>query len=426
MEETAVAKQGMPDAAFFLSRIIKSPVLSGKRKTGRLADLIIVDKDKVAEVTHIVVARPFGEQDLLIPWEKVRTVSSEGISVEIESAGPYAVQVPETAVLLRDYILDKKVIDCKDREVEVVYDVKLVLRNGKLYITEVDLSKNGLLRRIGLMWLADFIYSLASKIRSQTVAWSYVEPLPEQISSFKGDLKLKILKEELSDIPPVDLADILEELGHDQRMALFAQLDTERASDTLEELDPNIQRELIASLRKDKAAQLINEMTPGQAADLLAVLPWWEVNAITQLLNRENAVKIQGILEKQEEKIVDFSASNFLTFTAEKTVSQAREAFAREAVGKAAIMYLYILDDQQKLLGVIDIKELLLANEEVLLGDIMVTKVVALNPESTLKQASEIFTRYGFRALPLTDANGKMLGVVPYRDVMNLKHNFVV
>ena len=89
-------------------------------------------------------------------------------------------------------------------------------------------------------------------------------------------------------------------------------------------------------------------------------------------------------------------------------------------------MYLYILDDQDKLLGVIDIKELLMAEDEVLLKDIMATKVISLSPESTLKQASEMFARYSFRALPLIDINGKMLGVVPYRDVMNLRHLFML
>jgi Mg/Co/Ni transporter MgtE len=88
-------------------------------------------------------------------------------------------------------------------------------------------------------------------------------------------------------------------------------------------------------------------------------------------------------------------------------------------------MYLYIVDENDILLGVIDIKELLKAPDEALLKDIMTSKVISLKPESTLKEASIMFERYGFRALPVTDANGKIIGVVPYRDVMNLKHLFI-
>ncbi len=413
---------------YSLSDIIKSPVFApvlSSKKIGRLIDLIIVDKDKFAEVTYLVVGRPFGDPSLIVPWEKVQSLTPGRIVITIEHINTYAVEPPMSAVLLKDYILDKKVLDSKGREVEVVYDVKLVLGNNRLYITEVDLSKSGMLRRIGLKWLANFINTLASSIVKQKVAWSYVEPLPEKIGSFKGDLTLKVLKEQLSEIPPVDLADILEELDPEQRMALFGQLDIDHASDTLEEIDPNIQRDMIAALNKQRAAQLINEMTPGQAADLLSVLPWWEVEAILKLLNRENAVKIMDILKKQEEKIANFAVSNFLRFPPGKTALQTRRAFQREAKGKVAIMYLYIVDDLGKLLGVIDIKELLMADDEALLKDIMTTNVISLNPDNTLKEAWEMFKRYGFRALPLINGDGKMQGVIPQRDVMNLTHRFV-
>ncbi|MDD5680744.1 MAG: CBS domain-containing protein, partial [Candidatus Omnitrophica bacterium] len=391
----------------------------------KLADFIIVDKDKIAEVTHLYVARPFGEKTLIIPWERVRSIAPHEIIVDIENAEKYEGEPSDGTVLLKDHILDKKVVDVEDREVEVVYDVKMALRSGKLYVLDVDLSRYGLLRRIGFKWLADFIYSLADKIRNQTISWNYVQPLPDEISGFKGDLKLKVLKERLADMQPIDLADILEELDPDQRVAIFAELDTEHASDTLEELNPSIQRDLIASLKKDKAALLINEMTPGQAADILSVLPWWEVKAILKLLNKDNATKIQGILEQQEEKISDFAISDYLKFTPDKTVLQARRGYQRVAKGKDVIMYLYITDEKNTLLGVIDIKELLRAEDEALLKDIMTTEIISLKPESTLKEASVMFARYGFRALPVTDGSGKMLGVVPYRDVMNLKHLFI-
>jgi magnesium transporter len=411
---------------YFLSEIVKIPVLLHGKKIGKLTDFLIVDKDKIAEVTHLCISRPFGEPALLVPWEKVKSLTVKEAVIEIEGLEQYVAVPPEGSVLLKDYILDKKVLDVGGREVEVVYDVKLILRDNKLYVVDVDLSRYGLLRRIGLKWLANFIYNLAEKIRTQTIAWNYIQTLPQEIDGFKGEIKLKVLKERLSDMPPVDLAEILEELDHEQRIAIFDELDTEHASDTLEELGPKAQRDLIASLRKDKAALLINEMTPGQAADILSVLPWWEVKAILQLLDKNNAIKIQSILEKQEEKIIDFAATNYLKFTPEKTVLQARRAFQKAAKGKEAITYLYILDEQEKLLGIIDLKELLMAEDEVLLKDIMGTKVISLNPESTLKEASEMFARYGFRALPLVEENGKMLGVITYRDVINLKHLFMI
>jgi magnesium transporter len=88
-------------------------------------------------------------------------------------------------------------------------------------------------------------------------------------------------------------------------------------------------------------------------------------------------------------------------------------------------MYLYVVDDQDKLLGVIDIKELLMAKGADRLGDIMTETIISLNPDNTLKEASAMFARYGFRAIPVTDENGKILGVIHYRDMMNLNHRFL-
>jgi len=425
MENINYGNNNSLEETFFLSEIVKKPVKVNGKNIGRLVDFIIIDLGKVAEVTNLYVSRPFGDPALLVPWGKVKLLGIKEIILDIENIHQYENAVPERAVLLKDYIMDKKVLDVEGREVELVFDVKMALRNNKLYVIDVDLSKYGLLRRIGLKWLANFIYNLAEKIKKQTIAWDYVQPLPDSLDSFKGDIKLKVLKEQLSDIPPVDLADILEETSHKQRMAIFDKLDTNHASDTLEELDPKVQRDMIASLEKNRAAQLINEMTPGQAADILSVLPWSEVKAILKLLNEENALKIKEILEKHEENVINFIVKDYLKFSPDEIVLHARRLYSRMAKGKDVIMYLYILDEQEKLLGVVDIKELLLAEDNITLKDIMVTNVISLTSESTLKGASELFGRYGFRALPVINKNGKMLGVIPYRDVMNLKHLYL-
>jgi magnesium transporter len=107
------------------------------------------------------------------------------------------------------------------------------------------------------------------------------------------------------------------------------------------------------------------------------------------------------------------------------TVQRARRKFREMARSMDVVMYFYVVNEMDKLLGVIDIKELFMAEDDVLLGNLRVENVISLNPESTMKQAADAFIRYGFRALPVTDENDIILGVVPYRDVMNLKHRIL-
>jgi Mg/Co/Ni transporter MgtE len=330
--------------------------------------------------------------------------------------------VPTGTVPLQDYIADKKVLDVQDREVEVVYDVILALIRIHLYVIAVDLSQRGMLRRMGLGWVARL---LGAALPERTVAWDLVEPLPENIGSFAGDLKLKVVREELAKMPAADAADILETLSHDQRFAIFDKLETEKASDTLEELDPTAQRGLIAALPKAHVARLIDLMTPGQAADILSVLPSADAHSILELLSKPLAGKVHQLLHQQEEKVVNFLTASYLKLQPDDMVIRARRIYQQTATLEAPRSYLYIVDEQERLRGVVTATQLFMATDDTLLKNIMNSTLVTLTADNTLKDASEMFERYGFRALPVTDANDKLLGVVPYRDVMNLKHRYV-
>jgi CBS domain-containing protein len=413
------------DRKFLLSEMLGAKVFLHEKKVGSLSDLMIVETGKLPEVSNFVITRPFGDPSLLIPWERVITLESQKLVINIDDLKKFEISPPEDAILLRDHILDKKVIDTEDAEVEVVYDIRLIERNAKLYVTEVDTSKSARLRRLGFGFLSGVLAPQEDPKDSGSISWIYIQPLPSHISSFKGDVKLKILKETLAEIHPVDLADILEELDHDQRVMVFSSLDHEQASDTLEEIEPLVQRDIISSLSKEKVVRLINDMTPGQAADILAILPSSEAQIIIEALNAETAKKIQSIVSKQEEKVIHYTTQKILKFSPETTVEYVQNDYSRHARGKDVIMYVYVVDGEGILLGVIDLKELLQADDRALLKEIMVENVISLNTESTLKEASQNFARYDFRALPVTDEKNRLIGVIPYRDVMNLTHHFV-
>ena len=425
MAEADIKGQNGIEQEIFLSEVIGRRVTGQKKRIGKLSDLVIVETEPLPLVTHIVVSRPFGHHQLLIPIDLVSEIGSQGVLVAVERPGEFELDPAAGAVLLKDYVLDKKVFDVDDKEVEMVYDVRLVRRNGIVYVTDVDTSRFGLLRRIGLKRLATYIYAHGEGMDEEMISWRFIQPLPSTITAFKGNVKLKVLKETLEKIHPMDLADILEDLDPDQRVMIFSELETETASDALEEIEPNVQRELISSLSRDRVVQLIDEMTPGQAADLLSVLPHADVNDLLELLNQVNAQKIRAILEKQEETILNYASMNCLMVSPDKTAEQVQEEYQKAACGMDVVMYLYIVDKDQHLIGVLDIKELLQAGDEQLMREIMIPEVIALTPESTLKEAYALFERYNLRALPMTDEENRLVGVIPYRDIMNLKHNFL-
>jgi len=410
---------------FFLSDVLNEKVLLRGKKIGKLSDLTIQDKDKAAEVTHLIITRPFGYASLMVPWDNVMLFDSKEIAIDIDDIEKFSCKIPQGLVLLRDHIMDKKILDMEDNDVELVYDVKMVIKKNKLYVTDVDPASYARLRRLGLNWLVNLFHKGHYESLEKLIPWLYVQPLPADLGSFTGNVKLKILKEKLNDLPPVDLVEILEDLDHEQRVAVIDQLDTEQASDTLEEIGPNMQREIISSMKKEKVAQLLDEMTPGQAADVLSVLAFEDRKAIMDLMDEENIDKIESILEKQQDNIINIITEKYIRIHPEEIVEAVQNGYPKIAKDKDEVMYIYVVDRGDKLLGVIDVKDLLRADDRALLKEIMVKSVITLKEESTLGEASAMFSRYDFRALPVTDNDDKMVGVVRYRDVAQLTHHFL-
>ena len=329
MEKNGEAR--LPEGTYFLSDVLNEKVLLKGKKIGKISDLIIRDKDKVAEVTHLVISRPFGYPSLMMPWETVMAFDGKEIFIDVDDVEKFAVKIPNGVVLLKNFILDKKILDMEDNDVEVVYDIKMVLKKNKLYVTDVDSSSYARFRRMGLDLFdrstspfANLIKKGHEKSEDALIPWSYVQALPPDLDSFKGNVKLKILKEKLNDLPPVDLVEILEDLDHEQRVMVINQLDADQASDALEEIGPNKQREIISSLRKEMVAKLIDMMTPGQAADVLSVLTFEDQNAIMKLMDDENIDKIKSILEKQQENIQNITTEKYLKVSPRRPSNQLR------------------------------------------------------------------------------------------------------
>jgi len=406
---------------FFLSEIIGRNVYLKAKKVGRLSDMIIVETETFPDVTYFVVNRAFGYPSLLLPWHKLSLISNTEIVFDINNPEDYEQVPPEGSILLKDHILDKKILDMNDHEVEVVYDIKLEYQHDKLYVSEVDFSLQHLLRRLGLKKIAHWV---AKHSQDNTLSWLYVQRLPEHIGSFAGHIKLNVLKEKIRDIHPVDLADILEELESHQSLMVFKQLDHEHASDTLQEIEPRVQRELIRALDKKHAAELINKMSSAQAADLLSILPAAKTNELLEVLDEKHASKIQKIIDHHDENILLFATEQFIKMPAATQINAVLTNFRDIAHNMNVIMYVYVVDEDNKLKGIVDFRELIAAEPDQILGDIMTRNIISLNPNQNLNDAVDMFERYGFRAIPIVNEHDKLLAVVSFRDIRGLKPRF--
>ena len=169
----------------------------------------------------------------------------------------------------------------------------------------------------------------------------------------------------------------------------------------------------------------MNEMTPAQAADILAVLPASQTDAILGKVRVVEAVKIRSLIERHDHNILDLASTRYITFPPETTVGEVMGKYREVARDADVVMYVYVTDPNNVLLGVVDIKDLLKAGLAETLAHIMTTNIVSLTEIGTVAAASRLFSRYGFRAIPIVGKGNIMKGVIPYRDIMQLTHSFV-
>jgi CBS domain-containing protein len=406
----------------YYSELIAKKITRNGEKIGILEDLVIMETPGCPEVKYFHVRCFPGRSSLMIPWDKVLGIHGSSIEITPDSLPEFEREPGPGDIRLREYILEKKVIDLDDHEIKVVYDLHLIINMfNKLLVFEVDFSRISLLRRYGFFWLSRFLQG-GGKAEAQTTPWMYVQMIPDGTGE-ADDVSIKTLKENLSRMHPVDIAEIIEDMDQDQRAMVFSELDTSTASDALEEIAPPIQREIVSVLTREKAVAIINEMTPGQAADILSTLPYEEATEILKVMTPEKVQKVRSILERSGENILNYTTTRFIMLPPDARVGEVRDDYARLARDKDVIMYLYIVDDSDILRGVVDIKELLQADDNQNLLDIMVYEMITLTSRSTLKEAAEEFSRYDFRALPVVDDDEKIIGVVPYRDIVKLRRH---
>ena len=406
---------------FLLSELLDRNVVVGKESTiGKLQDLVFRDAPKYAEVTHLVVRRPFGRQPWLIPWTQVIGIEGKDVMVSESKEGPFPDFEPsEGQLLLRDQVLDKRILDTKGHALEVVYDIQLVSAEKKLVVVAADVSRSARRRRSALFRLSPKPKATGGEFEER-IPWKYVQSIGPELTSTKGDVRLTIPRETLGEIRPEDLADILEELSSEQRLTIFNALSNESAAGALTETEPRVQREILHDTDVVRVERIFAHLSPVAIAEILSALPREDTVDFLRVLKGEVYTKVRDIMEKHEVPASTFALPNFLAFPGHLTVEAAFERFRAEAPKSGVTMYIYVVDADARLEGVVDINELMQAGPARRLEEIMTEVVVIVSPGADLSEVLELFERYRFRALPVADPSGRIVGVVREKDAFAL------
>jgi Mg2+ transporter MgtE len=313
-------------------------------------------------------------------------------------------------------LLDKQIVDIHGAKLVRVNDLKLGDVNGKMCLIAVDIGLRGILRRIGLEKQGERMFSLFRyRLSKNLIGWHYLQPVEPKLSK----LTLTVSRQKVSRMHPADLAEIISEVSQKERSAIFGTLDVETAAEALHELEPSVQAGIIDDLGKEKASDILEQMPPDEAADVLGDLPEEKAEELIKLMEHDEAQEVKELLEHEEDTAGGLMTTEYLAFPPDMTVDDAIRELRLEAPDVETVYYLYITDDQERLIGVLSLKDLILARSERSLRDIMKSQVKTLSLEAEQKDVAEFISKYNLLAAPVVDEQQVLHGIVTVDDVVD-------
>lgn len=398
----------------FISEVVKKPVLDPKGDVlGRVRDVIVVKGDPLPRIAALIIEKKHHQYKVL--WEQLALFNRRIISsyLSSEELTPYE-EDEDDLLALRD-IFDKQIVDANGAKVVRVNDIKLEGYDGEAILIAVDVGIKGILRRLGIEKGSDKFFKLfQTRLASNLISWNYIQPLRPKLHS----ISLTVPRQMVSELHPADIADIISKVSREEGKHLFKGLDIETAAEALSELKPAMQAEIISGMDTDKAADLIEEMSPDAAADVLSDLPVEKAQEILEHVEKEDAEDIQELLGHEEDSAGGIMTTEYIAYPPGITVGETLCRFRKDAEELETVYYIYIVEDE-KLLGATSLRELLLAEPDTLLSDMMETKLKTVSPDADENAAASIISKYNLVALPVVDDDGCLLGIVTVDDIID-------
>ncbi len=231
----------------------------------------------------------------------------------------------------------------------------------------------------------------------------------------------KINLENLGQMHPADIADLLRNIDHKERITLFAALDYDMAAQILSELDPQSEYQLLKELSSFKISKLIEKMPPDEAADILADLSSEKQKDVLNLMKTEDSKEVQQLLKYDEESAGGLMTTNFLVLKDNLTASRAIEAlrqFAKDV--QAQIVYVYVIDSENKFIGVLSVKKLIIATPNMRLAELVNRNTITVDPGLDQEEVARIVSKYNLLAVPVVDKGRNLLGIITVDDVIDV------
>jgi CBS domain-containing protein len=412
----------------YLTQILDKPLVSSTgEQIGKIVDAIATLEGRLPSL-QALVARIDGSERYLrfedtdFDDDPAGPTGTGHIPGDIRLRKPLGEIHPYVArnddLRLRRDVLDKQIVDVQDYRVVRVSDVRLAECGEHYCVVGVDASLRAALRRLGSVSRPiEAAARLAGRpLRSNLIAWDDVETL--EAGSAGGRIRLKVSHDKIAQLHPADIADIVEQLSPQQGAEVIEALDTETAAEAIAEAEPETQVSIMQQLDEETATDIITEMEPDDAADLLDDLPDAFSDKLLGYMGPDEAEDVKELMAYDEDTAGGLMTTELVAIPAHLTCDDTINRLRELAPKAETIYYVYVVDDEERLVGVLSLRDLVIAAPSTLVSDVMVKNVIHVYVEDHADQVAQIIGRYNLLAVPVVSEDEKLLGIITVDDTM--------
>jgi len=408
---------------FFFSRIVGCKVYDGNNSfIGRLVDIAVStehlnpdDNEPFRPKVKAILIKKSGKENFF-KFSSIYVAKGNGRYM-VYCNEPKFIAKKETKenLLLKESILDQQIVDINGRKVVRVNDIRLVTISEGVFAIAVDVGVEGLLRRIGIVKPLKFIFSL---IRIHIPAEFILFDDIAAIDHTNLSIKLSKASSKLHTLHPSDLADIIEELGKVSKTTVFSALNEEKAADVLEELEPHEQVHIIENMTLEKAADVLEKMPANEAADLLDELEVEKAEMLLGEMEKESSKEVRELLEYPDKSVGSLMNTEVLSFSENITIDEVLNKLRIQKPDMEVLYNLFVVDKNEKLIATISLRDLVISQPQTPIHEIMKRDPISVYDYDEVDSLAEIISKYNMLAIPVTDKENKLEGMVVIDDVV--------
>ena len=248
-----------------------------------------------------------------------------------------------------------------------------------------------------------------------------IDTLKTMLANLDDAKKYQSLRDVMETLPAPDLAAVFEDLPAEKLPVLFRLCPKDLAADVFAELTPATQQQLIDGLTDTELKAVVDELFVDDATDLVEEMPANVVKRILAQADPATRRMINELLKYPEDSAGGVMTTELMALRPDMTVAQAMDAIRENGFDKETINNCYVTDSSRRLVGVVSLRALVLAkNTEEPIKDLMDSNVVSVSTTTDQEDVSKLFEKYGFLAIPVVDAENRLVGIVTIDDAISI------